>query len=148
MTGMTRCAVPQRRMNRIFDQMLRQRNAEFNVVKVRTADLHSTERHMNTGTIGGTLSVALCVSTHFVMTLPAMAQNNSKCADRERVVERLEETYGESRQSIGLGANNSVVEVFASLETGTWTIIDTNTKGLTCLVASGQSFELTGHQQE
>jgi hypothetical protein len=42
---------------------------------------------------------------------------------------------------MGLGANNAVVEVFASEETGTWTITVTMPSGLTCLVASGQSFE-------
>ena len=46
-----------------------------------------------------------------------------------------------TRQSIGLGDNNQVVEVFASTETGTWTITVTNPNGLTCLVASGQAFE-------
>ena len=37
--------------------------------------------------------------------------------------------------------NNAVVEVFASDETGTWTITVTTPNGMTCLVASGQSFE-------
>lgn len=34
-----------------------------------------------------------------------------------------------------------VVEVFASLETGTWTITITRPDGLTCLAASGEGFE-------
>ena len=42
---------------------------------------------------------------------------------------------------MGLAARGSVVEVFASDETGTWTITVTNPAGVTCLVASGQSFE-------
>lgn len=71
----------------------------------------------------------------------AMAQQFRNCAPRDVVVERLAEGYGESRQSIGIGAQGAVVEVFASNETGTWTITVTNTSGLTCLVASGQSFE-------
>ncbi len=71
----------------------------------------------------------------------ASAQNARNCAPREMVVERLAEKYGESRQSIGLGANNSLVEVYAANETGTWTITVTMANGMTCLVASGQSFE-------
>jgi hypothetical protein len=63
------------------------------------------------------------------------------CGERDFVLERLADRYGESRQSIGLGADNQVVEVFASLETGTWTITVTSPAGTTCLVASGQSFE-------
>ena len=34
-----------------------------------------------------------------------------------------------------------MVEVFASRDTGTWTITVTRPSGLTCLVASGQAFE-------
>lgn len=63
------------------------------------------------------------------------------CAPREMVVDRLAERYGETRQSMGLGANNSVVEVFASHDSGTWTITTTMPGGMTCLVASGQAFE-------
>ena len=71
----------------------------------------------------------------------AGAQTSRNCAPRDVVVERLASGYGETRQSMGLGANNAVVEVFASEETGTWTITVTLPTGLTCLVASGQSFE-------
>lgn len=69
----------------------------------------------------------------------AMAQR--PCGPRENVVKRLAEGYGESRQSMGLGGNNSVVEVYASDETGSWTITVTMPNGMTCLLASGQSFE-------
>lgn len=68
-------------------------------------------------------------------------QGARNCGQREMVLQRLASRYGESRQSIGLGSNNQVVEVFASLETGTWTITVTTPAGQTCLVASGQSFE-------
>lgn len=63
------------------------------------------------------------------------------CAEHGSVVERLADRYGESRQSIGLGSDNSVVEVFASDETGSWTITVTKPGGPTCLVAAGQSFQ-------
>ena len=70
----------------------------------------------------------------------ALAQGRN-CAPREAVLERLATGYGETRQSVGLGSNNAVVEVFASAETGSWTITVTMPGGLTCLVASGQSYE-------
>ena len=69
----------------------------------------------------------------------AFAQTN--CAARAQIVERLASHYGESRQSIGLGANNQVMEVYASPETGTWTIVVTHPNGLSCLVASGRAYE-------
>lgn len=63
------------------------------------------------------------------------------CGPREAVVTRLAENYGETRQSMGLGSNNAVIEVFASDKTGSWTITVTQPNGMTCLVASGQGFE-------
>jgi hypothetical protein len=69
------------------------------------------------------------------------AQGAQNCAPRDTVVERLASKYGESRQSMGLGSNNAVMEVFASLESGSWTITVTMANGVTCLVASGQAFE-------
>lgn len=63
------------------------------------------------------------------------------CAAHQAVVERLADRYGESRQSIGIGTDNSVIEVFASIDTGTWTITMTRPGGPTCLVAAGQSFQ-------
>lgn len=70
-----------------------------------------------------------------------LTQAQQNCAPRDLVVERLASAYGETRQSIGIGQNNVVIEVFASTDTGTWTITVTNTAGTTCLVASGQAFE-------
>jgi hypothetical protein len=69
------------------------------------------------------------------------AQTQRSCAPRPQVVERLASKYGETRQSMGLGSNNAVMEVFASLDSGSWTITVTMANGLTCLVASGQAFE-------
>ncbi|MEX0286498.1 MAG: hypothetical protein AB3N23_17975 [Paracoccaceae bacterium] len=63
------------------------------------------------------------------------------CAPRDVVLEKLAQSYGETRQSVGMASNNAVVEVFASEETGTWSITVTTPGGVTCLVASGQAFE-------
>ena len=71
----------------------------------------------------------------------ADAQQQRNCAPREMVINRLADGYGETRQSIGMAANNAVVEVYASDESGSWTIIVTTPNGLSCLVASGQGFE-------
>lgn len=63
------------------------------------------------------------------------------CAAREHVVGRLAEQYGEARQAIGLAASNQVMEIFASEETGSWTITVTRPDGMTCLVAAGQHYQ-------
>ena len=86
----------------------------------------------------GTLTAA---SALYLAATGDVAAQGRNCAPRAAVVERLATGYGETRQSVGLGSNNAVVEVFASTETGSWTITVTMPGGLTCLVASGQSYE-------
>jgi hypothetical protein len=87
------------------------------------------------------IAASLGLGALLAATGPAFPQASQICAMRKDVLARLATAYGETRQSIGLGENNQVVEVFASPETGTWTITVTNPNGLTCLVASGQAFE-------
>lgn len=82
----------------------------------------------------------LVIGTLVATTAIADAQTQ-RCGQRTAIVEKLAEKYGETRQSMGLAANNAVIEVFASDATGTWTITVTGTNGLTCLVASGQAYE-------
>jgi hypothetical protein len=81
----------------------------------------------------------LAIGTLLASATLSQAQQN--CASRDVVIERLASAYGETRQSIGLGQNNAVIEVFASADTGTWTITVTSPAGVTCLVASGLAFE-------
>ena len=72
----------------------------------------------------------------------AAAAQSQNCAPRDLVLKRLADKYGESRQSIGMGQKGVLMETFASDETGSWTITVTTPQGITCLVASGQAYEL------
>lgn len=73
-----------------------------------------------------------------LMAAPAFAQQN--CGPRDQVILRLTTLFGEVRRGVGLGGE-SIVEVYASEATGTWTILVTNTRGISCLVAAGQAWE-------
>ena len=70
-----------------------------------------------------------------------VATAQTVCGAREQIVSELEGTYGETRRSIGLQQGHGIVEVYASAETGSWTILVTNTRGRSCLIASGEAFE-------
>ena len=62
------------------------------------------------------------------------------CAQRDIVVERLKSRYDESFAAGGLQTSSSsatLVEVWASEETGTFTVMLTSASGLTCVVATG-----------
>lgn len=63
------------------------------------------------------------------------------CAERSFVLNELGVQYRETRRAIGLAANNTMMEMFASNDSGTWTLTVTMPDGTTCLVASGNGFE-------
>jgi hypothetical protein len=87
-----------------------------------------------------TLVLALALAAGGPASL-AWAQSGN-CAAHSDMVRLLAEHWGESRQSIALDATNSMVELFASAETGTWTLTITQPGGPTCMIASGHAFEL------
>jgi len=78
------------------------------------------------------------------LVLPALAEAQAArtlCADRDQIVGTLTGYFGETARSWGMGPAGRIVEIFASEETGTWTITVTAPDGTTCLVASGNSWE-------
>lgn len=75
------------------------------------------------------------------LMLAAPPAHARACGARAHVVAKLATTYGETAQSMGLGANNGIVELYASDETRTWTITVTLPNGQTCLIATGTAFE-------
>lgn len=86
-----------------------------------------------------TAAVAVAFVGFSATALTAQPRN---CGPHAVVVERLASGYGEVRVSIALGSNGTVVENFANLETGTWTITVTVAGGPTCLVVSGEAYQL------
>jgi hypothetical protein len=63
------------------------------------------------------------------------------CADYAEVRRQLGTRYGEAPVSMGLQADGRLVQVFASLQSGSWTIVTTAPSGLACIVAAGRSWE-------
>jgi hypothetical protein len=74
--------------------------------------------------------------------LPApSAAQQPRCLERAQVLDLLENRFGETRRAMGVAHGNAVVEVFASDESGNWTITVTLPSGMTCLLASGHGYE-------
>jgi hypothetical protein len=81
-----------------------------------------------------------CLAVGIMAASPALAIS---CADRDRVVERLQTKFSESLTVGGLQKTQnalSVMEIWASYETGTYTVLLTNPNGITCIVAAGTDF--------
>ncbi|WP_375254725.1 hypothetical protein [Yoonia sp.] len=82
--------------------------------------------------------VAATISATQVQSQPLV------CADHDQIVARLAKHFGETRQLLDLSRDQTMVEVFSSPDTGSWTITVTAPDGLTCLVAAGQAYQYLG----
>jgi hypothetical protein len=83
-------------------------------------------------------STALAATLFSAQKLAAQTAN---CGPHDVVTARLADRYGESRQVIAMTADQSVMEVFASAETGSWTVTITKAGQQTCLVAAGENYQ-------
>ncbi len=76
-----------------------------------------------------------------IVGAPALAEDH--CASRNEVVNRLSADFSEQLTVGGLQQSEpveTVIEVWSSPETGTFTILLTNPDGTTCIVAAGTDF--------
>ncbi len=69
---------------------------------------------------------------------PAAAQ--IACTTRGEVAERLAGEYAEAPVAAGLTSSGGVIEVFASGDGTSWTIVLTKPEGTSCLVAAGEAW--------
>ena len=72
---------------------------------------------------------------------PPVAQAQMACGARESVVENLGQKYGEVRRGGGLTGSTAIYEIWASEETGSWTILKTTPNGLACVMAVGEGWQ-------
>lgn len=87
------------------------------------------------------MTVGLGIMALAAQAVQAQSARNRNCAPRELVMQQLAERFGETRRGIGLVQQGSVMELFASEATGSWTIVVTAPNGVTCLMAAGQAWE-------
>lgn len=73
-------------------------------------------------------------------TVPSVKAQTA-CGPRELLVTRLEGSFGEARMGAGLQGDTSMFEIWASSDSGSWTILVTNTDGISCVMAAGENWQ-------
>ena len=71
----------------------------------------------------------------------AQASGGTLCHDHGKLSQALLERYREQPVSIGLQTDGRLLQVYASSETGTWTILVTRPDGISCILAAGKHYE-------
>lgn len=70
------------------------------------------------------------------------AASAATCADRAHVVKQLEERFGETLYANAMSSTQDVLEVFASPEGESWTVlVFLPERNLSCLAASGNGLD-------
>lgn len=87
------------------------------------------------------MRVLILASLLAACAIPTQSDAQQPCGNRADIVAKLSDRYGESRVGSGLLNPTTLIEVFRSSETGSWTIIRTNQSGVSCIMAVGQSWE-------
>ncbi|MDX8493670.1 hypothetical protein RFN29_19060 [Mesorhizobium sp. VK22B] len=78
-----------------------------------------------------------------VMALPAFpVRAQVICGGHDYLVARLAEAFEEKRLGYGVAGEVAIFEVFVSAS-GTWTILMTDVKGQSCILAAGDGWEDT-----
>lgn len=86
------------------------------------------------------MTVRLILATlAFTLLTPGVGQA-SVCAERDSMISKLKDKYGEAERGMGLSGSEAVIEVWSSEKTGTFTIVMTRPDGMSCVVAAGDSW--------
>lgn len=86
------------------------------------------------------LKVAALGAVLALTAVPARAQ--FVCDTHDVLVLRLAEVFQEKQIGYGVVGNSAVIEVFVSAS-GTWTMLMTDVRGQSCIVAAGDGWEHT-----
>jgi hypothetical protein len=84
---------------------------------------------------------ALSLGFGGVILATQIAFSAPQCGSRDQVTALLADRYGETRRALGMAGEAAVMELYASDQTGTWTITLTLPDGQMCLMASGAGYE-------
>jgi hypothetical protein len=85
--------------------------------------------------------MALVVAAVMMGANPAGAQYQH-CVDHSELVATLTEKFQEKQIAFGLIGRMAIMEVYVGAA-GSWTVIVTDTRGRSCIVAAGDNWEST-----
>ena len=81
--------------------------------------------------------VGLTLTLVYVTTTDASAQA-AACQSRDSLAKLLEERFAEQPAAVGLEASGRLIELFASADNDSWTMVMTMAAGESCVIAVGK----------
>jgi hypothetical protein len=79
----------------------------------------------------------------FANPLSAQATQGTRmpCHNAAEIAKQLGSKYEEAPVAFGLQSNGNLLQVYASNEKETWTVVSTTPNGMSCIVAAGNMWE-------
>lgn len=74
--------------------------------------------------------------------IPTPASAQMVCGQRDDILETLARKYQERPAAIGVESTGGLIEVLADIKSGSFTIIVTTPRGMSCLLASGEGWRM------
>lgn len=103
---------------------------------------HDTARTPSPRVVALFAALALTLGASFTATQAAAQQPAvTEHASRDQVVQILGSRYGEAPVARGLTDTGSMMEVFATTDGGTWTMVLTNPQGVSRVASTGIAWQ-------
>ena len=87
-----------------------------------------------------TLSLAALFVAISLVSIAGKAEATPQCGDHDKIVDVLGNKFKESRRVMGVVNSKAVMEIFMSPQ-GTWTMVITDTSGMSCITAAGEEWQ-------
>ena len=91
-------------------------------------------------TVTSSLSLVAVIAAISLASVTGIAEAAPQCGNHDKIIEVLGNKFKETRRVMGVVNAKAVMEIFMSPQ-GTWTILITDTSGLSCITASGEEWQ-------
>jgi hypothetical protein len=88
---------------------------------------------------------AVAVAGNSAVAAPA---SQALCNQRAVVLKTLEKDYGEKPVAFGITENGAMVQLITAKDGKTWTLVIHNPKGVSCLMAAGETWKARRDPQQ
>jgi len=86
------------------------------------------------------LSLVAVIAAISLASFAGKAEAAPQCGNHDKIVDVLGNKFKETRRVMGVVNSKAVMELFMSPQ-GTWTMVITDTRGLSCITASGEEWQ-------
>jgi hypothetical protein len=86
------------------------------------------------------LSLVAALAAISLVSIAGIAEAAPQCSSHDKIADVLGNKFRETRRVMGVVNSTAVMEIFMSPQ-GTWTMVITDTSGISCITASGEEWQ-------